>query len=336
MAICCYCKFKPPKEDNVEYHFDITGQSTTGAKHKMSVPIENLSTQRENMGGMGHNVAGDGPVGGYMHGHSAHGVHGPDGNTQFRSVNTESHHAVAEYTPASAEEAEMYGHGPTGRGKLNRSGSNATTGSATSDEDVLKGAYGGHITAGGDDPFPRDKQRSINDNLYTHHNNNHNGMNGVNVVNGQRMITPIDMHGRESDRGLESESSEEDYEDDEDYYEDDDDDVYGDNGGHQTIGAPIDHIHHNYPHNRHHVDGDEQYIVEMITKDELRRKVEDDLKDKERNALRNKDQEYATNLNRGHQENMDIMDDVINEIAYDGDVNNYVQNGQRHYGYYHQ
>merc|ERR1719384_840332 len=49
------------------------------------------------------------------------------------------------------------------RGRYGRSGSMATTGSATSDEDVLKGAYGGHITAGGDDLFPRDRLRAIND-----------------------------------------------------------------------------------------------------------------------------------------------------------------------------
>merc|ERR1719464_1314349 len=51
-------------------------------------------------------------------------------------------------------------------GKVFRGASNGTTMSATSDEDVLKGAYGGHITAGGDlgdEAFPRDKLRAIND-----------------------------------------------------------------------------------------------------------------------------------------------------------------------------
>ena len=331
MAICCYCKFKPPKEDHVEYHFDITGQSTGGSKHKMSVPIENLSTNRENMGGMTHNMhqAGEGPIGGMMYGNA------PNRTTQFSHVNTESHHAVAEYTPASGDHESM-GIYPTGR-KLHRSGSNATTGSASSDEDVLKGAYGGHITAGrDDDPFPRDKLRHINDgdgivapqNNIFHPHNNHNYN-----ARGGHMITPIDMHNGDS-RGIESESSEDEYEE-EDYYEDDDeDDIYGDNGGHQTIGAPVEH--HNYPHNRHHVDGDEQYIVEMITKDQLRRKVEDDLKHKEMHALRNKDQEYASNIHRAQQEDNDMMDDIINEMEYDGGVQDYQQHGQRQYQYYHQ
>ena len=185
MAICCYCKFKPPKEDENPYGITITGQSRYGKKRTMSVPIENLSTNRENMGGVtgnnnnhyGNALPGDGLIGGTR-----------VGTTQFSHVNTESHHALNEYTPASGDQSHNDPIYPTGaiiRNKQYRSGSNATTGSATSDEDVLKGAYGGHITAGGDDPFPRDKLRTINDG---------DGLMPHNMYNpNQNIITPIDM-----------------------------------------------------------------------------------------------------------------------------------------------
>ena len=54
-----------------------------------------------------------------------------------------------EHEPESAKEAPigvMYpGTRGSGRKLRNRSGTNQATGSATSDEHVLKGAYGGHI-----------------------------------------------------------------------------------------------------------------------------------------------------------------------------------------------
>ena len=48
-----------------------------------------------------------------------------------------------------------------------------------------------------------------------------------NNMNAQRMITPIDMNGGQSHRGCTD-----------DWDEYDEDDIYVDNGGHQTFGAP--------------------------------------------------------------------------------------------------
>jgi len=294
---------------------------------------------------------------------------------------------------------------------VHRSGSNATTGSATSDEDVLKGAYGGHITAGGDNPFPRDQLRTINDQEPF---SPHNGVFHPNHHNAN-IVTPIDMRRHASDRGLgtddertDDEEEEEFYEDEEEYedeeYEDEEDEEeeetdsdeeeeedsseedseehdgrrrgggrggggggagaagrYGGGGGrdggqrqhrqqpprggqqrrgnnqrgggqqqqrgrqhphgnrrsngraqHMTVGAPPD-----YPHNRHHVDADEQHIVNMMVEDELKKKVEDQLKQQEIQALQDKDSEYRRNIYAAHQEEQERLDDIINDMHYD-------------------
>eukprot|EP00483_Globobulimina_turgida_P012163 UN12185 len=114
-------------------------------------------------------------------------------------THTESHHALNDSRTIPSQEPIM--NGPQGtkwnnNTRIGRTGSNVTTGSATSDEDVLKGAYGGHITANDanetTDVFPRDKLRTINDDhaLSPNHRNNN-------------IIMPIDMdYGDSSDRHL--------------------------------------------------------------------------------------------------------------------------------------
>ena len=93
---------------------------------------------------------------------------------------------------------------------------------------------------------------------------------------------------------------------------------------HMTIGGPPD-----YTHNRHHVDGDEQYIVEMITKDEIRRKVESDLKQKEQDLLQDKHQSYVDNIQQHQQQNMSIMQDIIQEMQIED--HQYTNNANQHY-----
>lgn len=108
----------------------------------------------------------------------------------------------------------------------------------------------------------------------------------------------------EEESESESEYEEEEEEDDEYYDVDPDDMSYGDdteNAHIQTVGAPPDY--------EQYVDGDEQYIVEMITKDELRRKVEADLKLKHLQAISDnnnllKHQQYSR-----RQDMDDIEDD---------------------------
>merc|ERR1712130_825591 len=79
--------------------------------------------------------------------------------------------------------------------------------------------------------------------------------------------------------------------------------------GHQTIGPPEND---RYPMNRHHVDGDEQYIVEMITKDELKRKVDENLQE-----MRQYAGSYASNLYQAQEMEQHTMDDIVNEMQHE-------------------
>merc|ERR1712154_550991 len=65
---------------------------------------------------------------------------------------------------------------------------------------------------------------------------------------------------------------------------------------------------------RHRLDADEQYIVDMLTKDELRRKVETDLKQRELRALNFAQDSYEQNLIEHEQQDSAIMDDIIREM----------------------
>ena len=45
MAVCCYCKFKPPKDDGIEYKFDIRGQPSSAKPMKPSAHSHRRSDQ---------------------------------------------------------------------------------------------------------------------------------------------------------------------------------------------------------------------------------------------------------------------------------------------------
>lgn len=90
---------------------------------------------------------------------------------------------------------------------------------------------------------------------------------------------------------------------------------------------------------RHHVDDDEQYIVDMLTKDELRRKVEIDLKNREIFELNNAHNSYEQNLFDHGQQDTAIMDDIIREMNQRGKKYGSRSKGssrQSSQNYYHQ
>jgi len=289
----------------------------------MSVGIENLGANREHLG--------------------------------HEAVHTGSHtHGVSySHTPASEEPMVMVNqialHQRPGHGRP--FARDSVTGSATSDEDVLKGAYGGHITAGGDDLFPRDRLRAIND-------DNVMSPNRSDYIKGHRVTA----------RRRSSEYSDED----EEYYDEEEEEIMdeeeyrgryhrshaeehrhreeryhrnrggggGHDHGHQTIGPPDGD---QYRFNRHRVDGDEQNIVEMITADELKRKVDMDTTEMQRYAMNNNAGSYASNLYQAQEMEQQRMDDIIHEMhsqPEDHNVGGHGGGAQHHghhrpaYGYY--
>eukprot|EP01084_Bolivina_argentea_P257877 434550_1 len=302
MAIGCYCKFKPPSDDHEVYDkyvpYDVTGQAYVAqAPHAMP------SVDKEE---------------GYGHHESL--PKGTNAHHQSHLILTESNTEDIDL-PDVSRDVMIAGHPRMHHGE--------TTGSQTSDEDVLTGAFGGHITAGADqmdEPFPRDKLRTINDdNAISPH-----GRNGYRAI-AEPMEHHMRYHHDSSERDYRAapyeEEMEEEYYEEEDIYEDnvtydddydEEDTTYGTGGHHHmTIGAPED-----YTHNRHHVDGDEAYIVEMITKDELRRKIETDTTHKE-------EDEYMQGMYHHQQKESATLDDIVRDIHQDyGD--------HRYHDVYHQ
>eukprot|EP00485_Elphidium_margaritaceum_P020344 CAMPEP_0202730976 /NCGR_PEP_ID=MMETSP1385-20130828/186910_1 /ASSEMBLY_ACC=CAM_ASM_000861 /TAXON_ID=933848 /ORGANISM="Elphidium margaritaceum" /LENGTH=1173 /DNA_ID=CAMNT_0049397257 /DNA_START=118 /DNA_END=3639 /DNA_ORIENTATION=+ len=179
LLICCYWKFKPPKDFDAakQEDFEISG-NTSGKQTSVRISRENIDSSKENMP-----PATDG----YATRH----------NGQYVLTHTDAD------TPTDGHYNGGYHKGD---------GANSSTRSAPSDEDVLGGAYGGHITAGGDDPFPRDKRRVINeqqDGFAPHGGMFHPAHPAAANHQNPNVITPMDMHAKHSDRGLDTDDDDE-------------------------------------------------------------------------------------------------------------------------------
>ena len=234
MACLCYIRFKPPKEGDYD--------KKDGIKHDHKFNNPGQSTDGKHQSTVSVTVDAD------------------QGRTEMVNISNEQ----------STFESERYGLNMNLQGD-----SNITTGSLstiTSDGDVLQGAYGGFITAPGDDEtYANERVRNYLDDIdeddmlrASPKQKGKKGKKGYSSLKPERIISPIQVHLKNNSNGFirddeSTENEETEYEDEyeEDaYYDADPDDMsYGDDteDAHiQTVGAP--------PDSEQYVDGQLRYI----------------------------------------------------------------------------